>query len=94
MISVRYPARDADAYPAAPQMLPGEAAGFAALNNFTDVLGDEVDWSATRTHAHEGAPIERDDGRIRSSATHPVSRTRVPWAARSATTWPPGAMSW
>jgi dienelactone hydrolase len=62
MISVRYPARAADAYPAAPQMLPGEAAGFAALNNFTDVPGDEVDWAATRTHAHEGAPIDRDRG--------------------------------
>ncbi|MFH9087794.1 alpha/beta hydrolase family protein [Streptomyces sp. NPDC017673] len=62
MIGIRYPARAVAAYPTAPQMLPGEAAGFAALNNFSGVPGDEVDWSATRTHAHEGAPADRDGG--------------------------------
>ncbi|MER5510470.1 hydrolase [Streptomyces sp. NPDC002766] len=59
MISVRYPARTVDGHPTAPQMLPGEAAAFAALNSFTGVPADAVDWSATRTHAHEGAPIDR-----------------------------------
>lgn len=59
MVSVRYPARAVDGHPAAPQMLPGEAAAFAALNSFTGVPADAVDWSATRTHAHEGAPIDR-----------------------------------
>ncbi|MGW2462306.1 alpha/beta hydrolase family protein [Streptomyces sp. NPDC001761] len=62
MIGIRYPARAAGMYPAAPQMLPGEAAGFAALNNLSGVPSDEVDWSATRTHAHEGAPADRDSG--------------------------------
>ncbi|MEU5099154.1 hydrolase [Streptomyces sp. NPDC020996] len=62
MVSVRCPARDTGAYPNAPQMPAGEAAGFAALNNFTDVPSDEVDWAATRTHAHEGAPADRERG--------------------------------
>lgn len=62
MISIRYPARAAGAYPTAPQMLPGEAAGFAALNSLIDVPSDQVDWSATRTHAREGAPVDRDRG--------------------------------
>ncbi|WP_406440244.1 hydrolase [Streptomyces sp. NBC_01613] len=62
MIGIRYPARTVAGYPAAPQMLPGEAAGFAALNSFTDVPASEVDWSATRTHAHEGAPVDRARG--------------------------------
>ncbi|WP_089104985.1 alpha/beta hydrolase family protein [Streptomyces hyaluromycini] len=62
MISVRYPAREAGGHPRAPQMLPGEAAGFAAVNNLADVPADKVDWAATRTHAHEGAPVDRDRG--------------------------------
>ncbi|MEU1344683.1 hydrolase [Streptomyces sp. NPDC005827] len=62
MISVRYPARAVGGRPRAPQMLPGEAAGFAAVNNLTHVPADRVDWSATRTHAHEGAPADRDHG--------------------------------
>ncbi|WP_405670178.1 alpha/beta hydrolase family protein [Streptomyces sp. NBC_01530] len=62
MISIRYPARAVGGHPAAPQMLAGEAAGFAALNSFTDVPGSQVDWSATRTHAHEGAPVDRRSG--------------------------------
>ncbi|MDF3292824.1 alpha/beta hydrolase family protein [Streptomyces silvisoli] len=62
MVSVRYPARDADRYPLTPQMLPGEAAGFDALNNFTGVPKGRVDWSATRSHAHEGAPVDRRGG--------------------------------
>ncbi|MFF4113442.1 alpha/beta hydrolase family protein [Streptomyces sp. NPDC001714] len=62
MISVRYPARDVGGHPRAPQMLPGEAAGFVAVNNLVGVPADKVDWAATRTHAHAGAPIERDRG--------------------------------
>ncbi|SEF17055.1 hydrolase [Streptomyces sp. Ag109_O5-10] len=62
MISVRYPARDTGGHPRAPQMLPGEAAGFTAVNNLTDVPADKVDWAATRTHAHEDAPADRDHG--------------------------------
>ncbi|MFK0150568.1 alpha/beta hydrolase family protein [Streptomyces sp. NPDC090499] len=62
MISIRYPARDTGGHPRAPQMLPGEAAGFTAVNNLADVPADKVDWAATRTHAHEAAPAERDHG--------------------------------
>ncbi|MFE5037506.1 alpha/beta hydrolase family protein [Streptomyces sp. NPDC056683] len=62
MISIRYPARDAGGHPRAPQMLPGEAAGFTAVNNLADVPADKVDWAATRTHAHEDAPADRDHG--------------------------------
>ncbi|MFJ9561413.1 alpha/beta hydrolase family protein [Streptomyces fuscichromogenes] len=62
MVGVRYPARDTDGHPRAPQMLPGEAAGFAAVNNLADVPADQVDWAATRTHAHQGAPVDRDRG--------------------------------
>jgi dienelactone hydrolase len=64
MVSVRYPARDADQYPLAPQMLPGEAAGFDALNNFEGIPKGRIDWAATRTHAHEGAPVDRRGGRL------------------------------
>ncbi|MFD8811723.1 alpha/beta hydrolase family protein [Streptomyces sp. NPDC059627] len=62
MISIRYPARDIGGHPRAPQMLPGEAAGFAAVNNLAGVPADQVDWAATRTHAHEGAPVDRNRG--------------------------------
>ncbi len=56
MVSVRYPAAAVAGFPAAPQMLPGEAAGFVALNSLGDVPADRVDWAATRTRAHTGAP--------------------------------------
>ncbi|WP_433888945.1 alpha/beta hydrolase family protein [Streptomyces sp. CA-111067] len=56
MVSVRYPARAAARYPRAPHMLPGEAAAFDGLNSFGGVPAGAVDWAATRTHAHEGAP--------------------------------------
>ncbi|WP_406002733.1 alpha/beta hydrolase family protein [Streptomyces sp. NBC_00829] len=62
MIGIRYPARAVGAHRAAPQMLPGEASGFAALNNLTDVPSSHVDWAATLTHAHEGAPVDRHGG--------------------------------
>ncbi|HEY3479979.1 MAG TPA: hydrolase, partial [Streptomyces sp.] len=56
MVSVRYPARDVGGYPFAPHMLPGEAAGWVELNSLWKVPAERVDWAATRTHAHEGAP--------------------------------------
>ncbi|GHH70119.1 esterase [Streptomyces sulfonofaciens] len=62
MTTVRYPALSPAAHPAAPQMLPGEAAGFAALNNLAGIPADKVDWAATRTHAHEGAPADTSRG--------------------------------
>ncbi|MFR0355561.1 alpha/beta hydrolase family protein [Streptomyces sediminimaris] len=62
MVDVRYPARTAAGYRRAPQMLPGAAAGFTALNSLSGVPADRVDWAATRTHAREGAPAERRSG--------------------------------
>ncbi|SEG81974.1 Platelet-activating factor acetylhydrolase, isoform II [Actinacidiphila yanglinensis] len=56
MVSVRYPARAIRGFAAAPQMLPGEAAGWTELNSLGDIPADRVDWAATRTHAHLGAP--------------------------------------
>ncbi|MEU3713358.1 alpha/beta hydrolase family protein [Streptomyces catenulae] len=66
MVSVRYPARaGARLFPRAPQMLPGEAAGFDELNTFTPhVPAGKVDWAATATHAHEGAPPAPHHGRL------------------------------
>ena len=63
MISVFYPARDAGAYPVAPQMSP------AAAKHFDESLGTpvhqgwgippgKVDWSATLTHAHANAHVQ------------------------------------
>ncbi|WP_328580651.1 alpha/beta hydrolase family protein [Streptomyces sp. NBC_00370] len=62
MVSVRYPAARTAGMPAAPQFLPGEAAGFAAANNLSGVPGDAVDWAATRTHARQEAPVARQGG--------------------------------
>lgn len=56
MVSLRYPARAGGGGAGAPQMLPGEAAGFAALAGYVGVPAAEVDWAATRTHARTGAP--------------------------------------
>lgn len=59
MVSVVYPARDAQHYPVAPQMTPGVAAGFDALagpGNY-GVPPHTVDWSATLTHEHAGAAV-------------------------------------
>ncbi|MCQ8189270.1 alpha/beta hydrolase [Streptomyces rugosispiralis] len=68
MVSVRYPARDVERYPRAAQMSPGEAAGFDRLNNFGGVPRGRVDWAATRTFAHQGAP----PARARRGAACPV----------------------
>ncbi|AEW94830.1 MULTISPECIES: alpha/beta hydrolase [Streptomycetaceae] len=65
MVDVRYPAADADRYPRAPQFSPAEAAAFDALNNFEGkVPRGRVDWAATLTHAHQGAPVDRGAGRL------------------------------
>ncbi|MFD7663022.1 alpha/beta hydrolase family protein [Streptomyces sp. NPDC059788] len=63
MVSVRYPARATGSHPPAPQMLPGEAAAFDAWNNFLpDIPKGTADWAATRTHAHQDAPLARHGG--------------------------------
>ncbi|MFI0260259.1 alpha/beta hydrolase family protein [Streptomyces sp. NPDC017056] len=64
MVSVRYPARGAGGYSRAPQMLPGEAAGFEERSNFSEAVPKGMaDWGATRTHARLGAPLARHGGR-------------------------------
>jgi predicted dienelactone hydrolase len=66
MVSVVYPARDAARYPLAHQMTEGVAAGFDALagpGNY-GVPAGTVDWAATLTHEHEGAPA--------AAGRHPV----------------------
>lgn len=66
MISVWYPAREVDRYPLAPQMPPGAAAHFgsAAGHGFSGsslygIPADKVDFAATRTSGHQGAPVAR-----------------------------------
>lgn len=58
MASIWYPARYAHRFPLAHQMPPGAAAGFDAFNT-TGVPPGTVDWAATRTAAHVGAPVDR-----------------------------------
>jgi dienelactone hydrolase len=64
MVGVRYPARAIRGHAAVPQMLPGEAAGWAELNSLGGIPADRVDWAATRTHAHQDAPV--------AAGPHPV----------------------
>ncbi|KUJ65739.1 hydrolase [Streptomyces albus subsp. albus] len=64
MVSIRYPARDIGGHPAAPLLLPGEAAAYDEQNNLADVPKGKVDWAAIRTHAHQGAPVDRRGGRL------------------------------
>jgi dienelactone hydrolase len=62
MVSLFYPARDAAKYPVAPQMTPGAAkhfdASLATVHQGWGVAPGKVDWSATATHSHVGAPGE------------------------------------
>jgi dienelactone hydrolase len=69
MISVFYPAADAGGYPVAPQMTPGAAAHFdrslgTPVHEGWGIPPGKVDWAATRTHAHVGAPA--------ATGRHPV----------------------
>lgn len=63
MVSVWYPARDTSRYPRAPQMLPGAAAHFGsaggAAAQLYNVPPGTVDWAATLTSGHTGAPAAR-----------------------------------
>ncbi|MDW6058585.1 hypothetical protein SAZ11_11505 [Streptomyces sp. FXJ1.4098] len=66
MATVRYPARAVRGYPLAPQLSQGTAELFAAIAPATHpgLPQSEVDWAATMTHAHTGAPAR--------STPHPV----------------------
>jgi hypothetical protein len=63
MISVWYPARDTSRYPRAPQLLPGAAAHFGSADGAAaqlyQVPPGTVDWAATLTSGHIGAPAAR-----------------------------------
>ena len=61
MVSVFYPARDAAAYPVAPEMAPAAAKHFDAslgtpIHQGWGIPVGKADWGATLTHSHVGAP--------------------------------------
>ncbi|MFF9910112.1 alpha/beta hydrolase family protein [Streptomyces sp. NPDC013457] len=58
MVTVLHPARTVRGYPRAPQLTSGEAELFAFLAHAVHGLPQAgVDWAATRTHSHVGAPV-------------------------------------
>lgn len=63
MISLWYPATDVRRVSLAPHMLPGAAAHFGSAAGAGSTLykipADSVDFAATRTGGHEGAPVAR-----------------------------------
>jgi predicted dienelactone hydrolase len=63
MISLWYPATDVHRYRLAPQMSPGAAAHFGSTDGaglgLYGIPADSVDFAATRTSAHPGAPVAR-----------------------------------
>ena len=96
MVSVRYPARNVAGHPRAPQMLPGEAAGFDAMNNLTDIPKGRVGLGG---HP-KPRPYERA-GRAgtaraasRSCCTRRAPETRARWAPPCATTSRHAATWW
>ena len=80
MVSVWYPARDAGRYPLAPQMLPGAAARYGSPSGWGwqgyHVPPGKVDWAATLTAGHVGAPVADVLGRV-AGADRPGGR-RLP----------------
>lgn len=63
MVSLWYPATNVDRFPRAPHMLPGAAAHFGSADGAGSSLygipADSVDFAATRTSGHTGAPVAR-----------------------------------
>jgi dienelactone hydrolase len=63
MVSLWYPAADVDRFPRAPHMLPGAGAHFGSAagagSSLYGIPADSVDFAATRTSGHEGAPVAR-----------------------------------
>ncbi|MEU6985584.1 alpha/beta hydrolase [Streptomyces sp. NPDC046324] len=58
MVTVLHPARTVRGYPRAPQMTPGAAGLFAFLApEIHGLPATGVDWAATLTHSHTGAPV-------------------------------------
>jgi dienelactone hydrolase len=56
--TVFYPARDVRGYPVAPQMSAGAAQVFGMIDATIHKLPPGVDWAATKTDAHLGAPAQ------------------------------------
>ncbi|MBO4206436.1 alpha/beta hydrolase family protein [Micromonospora echinofusca] len=63
MVSLWYPATDVDRFPRAPHMLPGAAAHFGSAAgvgaSLYGIPAGSVDFAATRTSGHRGAPVAR-----------------------------------
>jgi predicted dienelactone hydrolase len=63
MVSLWYPATDVGHFPRAPHMLPGAAAHFGSADgsgfNLYDIPAESMDFAATRTSGHMGAPVAR-----------------------------------
>ncbi|MFI5836204.1 alpha/beta hydrolase family protein [Micromonospora sp. NPDC051300] len=63
MVSIWYPARNVDRFPRAPHMSPGAAAHFGGADGAASTLygipAGQVDFAATRTAGHLGAPVAR-----------------------------------
>ena len=68
MVSLWYPAGHARRYPLAPQMLPAAAAHFGspagAGSQLYGIPPGSVDWAATLTSGHQGAPLARHRRRL------------------------------
>ena len=65
MVSLWYPAGDVRRFPLAPHMAPGAAAHFGSADGAGSQLYDippgSVDFAATRTSGHRGAPVARHE---------------------------------
>jgi dienelactone hydrolase len=63
MVSLWYPAGAVDGFPLAPHMSPGAAAHFGSADGagpgLYDIPANSVDFAATRTSGHAGAPVAR-----------------------------------
>ena len=68
MVSIWYPAGDAARYPVSPQMPAGTAAHYGSSAGYGwlgyHVPPGHVDWAATVTSGHAGAPLAARTGRL------------------------------
>ncbi|MGK5738083.1 hypothetical protein [Micromonospora sp. URMC 103] len=65
MVSLSYPATEVGRFPRAPHMLPGAAAHFGSAAgvgvSLYGIPAGSVDFAATRTSGHRGAPVARQE---------------------------------
>jgi hypothetical protein len=68
MVSIWYPADDVARYPLSPQMPAGAAVHYGSPTSYGwlgyHVPPGQVDWAATLTSGHEGAPLAARTGRL------------------------------